>query len=62
MFEVCDKAKDRIDKIKFNESAFRECLKYRICPKCGSDLTTESSFFTVAYKCLECDFTFIGDV
>jgi len=51
--KVCDKALDRIDKIKKNETEFLECLKYKICPDCGDDDFVE---YLLYYECNSCGF------
>lgn len=50
--KVCDKALDKIDKIKQNETEFLDCLKYKICPRCGENLEEKARNF----ECLECEF------
>jgi hypothetical protein len=36
--EVCQKALDRIEKIRTAERNLKECKRYHICPKCGEDM------------------------
>lgn len=60
--ETCQKAKDKIDKIKENEQYFKDCLMYKICPKCGENLYVKNYFLfgtlatSVFYECEECKF------
>jgi len=45
--EVCQKALDRIEKIRTAERDLNECRKYHICPKCGEDMEIKSTLTTV---------------
>jgi hypothetical protein len=33
--KVCEKALDRIEKLKKGEQEWNDCLRYKICPACG---------------------------
>ncbi len=60
VIEVCQKALERSEKIM----QYRNCIRCRVCPKCGEDLKTEpidageGHMFGVKYTCSNsnCDF------
>jgi len=59
--KVCQKAIDRIEKLRKEELNFKDCIKYHICPKCGSDLILRRNtggilFLGIHLECEECDF------
>ncbi len=61
MTEVCQKALDRIEKRKVEERNYADCIKYRICPKCGGDLVSKVMIWVyLSCENEDCDFTFSG--
>lgn len=55
---INEKALDRLDKIKAiqkEKAEFEECIKYKICPLCGEDLSEFQIYF---YKCGSCFMVF----
>jgi len=53
--EVCQKALDRIEKIRTAERDLNECRKYHICPKCGEDMEIKSTLSAILF-CNSCGF------
>jgi predicted nucleic acid-binding Zn ribbon protein len=57
---ICQKAIDRIEKRRVDDQNLSDCIKYRVCPKCGEDLAAETIWKVHFLKCenKDCDFTF----
>jgi len=62
MDKICQKAKDRIDKLEERDRYLESCYKYLVCPKCGEDVkkidvsSTRESLTTYMYRyiCTSC--------
>lgn len=58
---ICEKAKDRVDRKEHEEKYLELCFKYLICPTCGDDMNLleisplwNSPGYAYRYKCLQC--------
>lgn len=58
--DVCQKALDRIEKIKNVERDLKDCKRYRVCPKCGEDMSINVNSLTrngrITLSCEGCKF------
>jgi hypothetical protein len=65
MNSVCEKAKDRVDKIEERERYLMACYRHLICPKCGGDVekiymggraaSLAVPYNNYLYECKDCD-------
>jgi len=57
--DVCEKARDRVDKKDVEARYLDLCFKYCVCPSCGEDMNLieirnkpyNSRYYTYIYKC-----------